>query len=118
MSESKDNLTLLLFLAFLVIVSSFPQLNKTLFVQETGNIKVVGLGLGILLSVLIYTKWKYAKIFFYIIFVPVILMDVALLVMSEHEFFLSFLILSLSHLSLLLVFTYSKKIKMHLSTTT
>jgi len=118
MNESKNNLTLLLFLAFLVIVGAFPQLNKTLFVQETGNIKLIGLGLGILLSVLIYTKWKYTKIFFYIIFVHVILMDVALLVMSEHKFFLSFFILSLCHLSLFLIFTYSKKIKTHLSTTT
>ncbi len=118
MNQSKNNPTLILFLVFLVIVSVFPQLNKTLFVQETGSITLIGLGTGIILSVLIYTRWKYAKIFFYIIFVPVILMDVALLIMADHKFFLSFLVLSLCHLSLFLVFTYSKKIKMHLSTTT
>jgi hypothetical protein len=118
MEESKNNLTLLLFLAFLVIVSVFPQLYKTLFVQESGNITLIGLGTGIMLSVLIYTKWKYAKIFFYVIFVPVILMDVVILAMLENEFFFNFLVLSLCHLALLLAFTYSKKIKIHLSTTT
>lgn len=118
MNKSKNNSTLLLFLVFLVIVSVFPQLNKTLFVQETGNIKLIGLGLGILLSVLIYTKWKYAKILFYIVFVPVILADIALLITIDSKFFLSFFVLFLCHLSLLLMFTYSKKIKTHLSETT
>jgi ABC-type sugar transport system permease subunit len=99
----------------MVAISAFPDFNKGLFVEETGNIKIIGLGLGLLLAILIYIKWKYAKILFYVIFIPVLIVDIAL-VLTMKEFVLSFILLGLSHLSLVLFFRFSKKINEHFST--
>ena len=106
-----------IFLIILVVVSGFPQFNPQYFVHSSGSIKVIGVTMGLLIAVLIYYKWKYAKHLFYIILIPSIFFDFFALGKTSNKYFYGFFILLLCHVGLVAFFMGSKSIKTYLGET-
>jgi hypothetical protein len=106
---------LISYLVVIFLVSIFPSLWKELFVPQTGNIKIIGPVIGFFLAFGIYHKWKHIDKIFYVVFGLVLGTDLFLLFSSNVNNFIAYLILSIAHLSILLVFIYSKSIKAHLN---
>lgn len=106
-----------IFLIILVVVSGFPQFNPQYFVHSSGSIKVIGVTMGLLIAVLIYYKWKYAKHLFYLILVPSIFFDFFAITKVSDKYFYGFFILMLSHIGLVVFFMESKSIINYLAET-
>ncbi|NVO11847.1 MAG: hypothetical protein HXX16_17950 [Bacteroidales bacterium] len=108
--EKKFFLTLLTSILIISIVLIIDY-KKTLFVHETGHLKILGGGLGIILAIGLILKWKYIR---QILGVLVLISLVAVIVMaigSSKEFLLSYSIL-LSTLILIAYFLlFSKSVK-------
>ncbi len=114
MQKKVKNPMLLTFLFFFISISAIPEFFKDLFVHTSGSIKIIGLISGVLISILIYLKWKYAGVLFYLVVVSVIIFDLLILMSMEQELFFNYSILTLCHIGLLLIFTFSEKIQSYL----
>ena len=115
MNKTDFNPFLLIFLILLIIVSAFPQFNQELFVHPSGKFGSGELTTGILLSLLIFFKWKYVKIFYYVLIGLFVFLEINILSHFSNKYFVSHLLFLLSHISLLLVFIFSKNIQYHVA---
>ena len=114
MKKLKNKTRVITFLVLLILVSTYPELFKDYFIFPGGNIKAIGFTLGVLLSILIYLNWRYAKVFFYVVFVSMIAADLVVLTMISGDHFVSYLLLTLCHLGLLIIFAFSRSINFYL----
>ena len=111
---TRQKQTVIVFIILLLLVSIIPQAYKEYFVQPTGNIKIIGLGFGLILSAAIYFKWKYAQGLFYLIFIPVMLFDFFILTKVQGIYFMNYTILTACHVGLFIIFRFSKNINSYL----
>lgn len=107
--------TTIIFLVVFVIVSIFPQIFRSYFIQSTGSIKIIGGMLGSVIAILIYYKWKFAKYIFYFVVGSAIIFDLTVMMQDKMLIGSNFIILFILHISLLLYFIFSKNIKKYLS---
>jgi hypothetical protein len=107
--------TTIIFLIIFVIVSIAPQIFKSYFVHSTGNIKIIGGVMGLLIASLIYYKWKYVKYLFYIIMGTTVIFDLLILNQGKVIVGSTFIVLFILHLALLFYFMFSKNIKIYLA---
>lgn len=112
---NKEKRTIIVFLILLIIVSIVPQLYKEYFVLPSGNIKIIGIGIGLLLSTAIYFKWKYVRGLFYFIFLPIMVFDFFILTRAQGVYFMNYTILTACHVGLFIIFRFSKNINSYLN---
>ena len=114
MTKTKERSSIILYALILFFVSIIPTIGKSLFVSPTGNIKIIGPEIGFFLSVGIYLKWKYIDRIFYLILIPLIIIEIIWLFIKEDEFSFNFVLLFACHLALLIIFRYSRYIQNYL----
>lgn len=115
MSQRSTMLFVITFVIILLFISIIPQLVKHLFVHPTGNFKAIGLTFGLIISFAILLKWKYTRVLFYFVFIPLMLFDLLIVIHLDTNFWISHLFLVSSHIILLLTFWKSKNISIYLN---
>lgn len=94
----------------IILIILIIDYKKTLFVQETGHLKILGGGLGIILSIGLILKWKYVR---QILSVLVLLSLVAVIVIaigSTKEFLISYFLLISTLILIAYLLLFSKSV--------
>ena len=107
MKISKEKILLYAFCFALIIISSFPVLFKTLFVDQSGKYDIVGPVWALVIVFAIYKKWKHTKLLFNVIFIIALFIEVLILFNISQPYSLNIILLMLAQIGLTLFFNYS-----------
>lgn len=111
MEKIKKNFILYGFSISLIIVSTFPGFFKTLFVEESGTFKSVGLLWAIVILFAVHKKWKHTKLLFNIVFISTLLFETFIITFTQEPYLFNFILLMLTQIGLVIVFNYSHTIQ-------
>lgn len=93
-----------------ISITLITEYKKTLFVHETGNIKLLG-GLGALLAIGLLLKWKYVREILGTLVLMVLFAVIFIMVGTTKEFLLAYSILLTALILIVYLLFFSKSVK-------
>jgi len=94
-----------------ITINVMPQCFKTLFVGEGGHLKILGGGIGVILAIGLFLKWKYVRpILATLTLIGTVAVSV-ILINTPREYTLSFISLLLLLIITLYLLIFSKDVK-------
>ena len=109
MTAREEKSSIILYALILFLVSIIPDLGQFYTTHSAGNAEIIGPELGFFLALGIYLRWKYIDKLFYFIITAALVADFILFFNSR--FSINFILLSVCHLALLIIFIFSKYIQ-------
>jgi putative effector of murein hydrolase len=100
-------LTSILIISIILIID----FKKTLFVRETGHLKILGGGLGIILAIGLILKWKYVRQILGVLVLISLVGVIFIAIGSSKEFLLSYSILLSTLFLIAYLLLFSKSVK-------
>lgn len=95
----------------IILIILIIDYKKTLFVQETGHLKILGGGLGIILAIGLILKWKYIRQILGVLVLLSLVAVIGMIIGSSKEFLLSYSILLSTLILIAYLLLFSKSVK-------
>jgi putative effector of murein hydrolase len=95
----------------IILIILIIDYKKTLFVHETGHLKILGGGLGIILAIGLILKWKYIRQILGVLVLMSLFGVIFIAIGSSKEFLLSYSILISTLFLIVYLLLFSKSVK-------